>query len=327
MRAVSGVAWVAAAFAAALMTASAVSAEAFPGRNVVRIVCPAGPGTPPDVVGRIIANEIAEAEGWRVIVENKPGALQTIAMADVLKQPADGLSVFMMSAGVVSTPALMPDKGLRPDVDFAAVVEIGAAPLLLVVHPSVAAASVRELVALIKAAPDKLTFSSGGFGTPGHLAGELFKVATGAPAVIVPYQQSPQRVADSLAGTTHAAFYNVPAVVDHIATGRLRAIAVTSQARIAALRDVPSIVEQGFPGLLISDWQGFAVKQGSPRDAVDALNAAANRALAKPKIRAELSRLGYEPVGGTSETFGALVSSEVRYWGKVVVESKITTSR
>jgi tripartite-type tricarboxylate transporter receptor subunit TctC len=301
-------------------------AQSFPGGNIIRIVSPTGPGAPPDVLGRVIANEIADAEGWRVIVENKPGALQTIAIADVLKQPADGLSVLTMSTGAVATPALLPTKGIQLEADFAPVVEIAAGPLTLVVHPSVPANSMSELIALMKATPDKFTLSSGGFGTPAHLSAEMFKVATGVRVVHVPHPQPQQRMADLLGGITQVAFYNLPAVIDHVAAGRLRALAVTSRAQLGALKGVPTVGEQGFPALVLADWQGFVVKRGSPSEAIATLNAAVNRAIGKTKVRDALARVGYEPVGGTAEAFGNLISSEVRHWGRVVAEAGIKAS-
>lgn len=301
--------------------------DSFPGKSTIRIVSPTGPGAPPDVLSRIVATEIAQAEGWRVIVENKPGALQTIAMTDVLKQPADGLSIFAMSTGAVSTPALLPDKGIRLESDFAPVVEIASGPLVLVVHPSLPAASTAELVTLLKANPDRFSLSSGGIGTPAHLSSEAFKLEAGVRAVIVPYPQPQQRIADLLSGTTQIAFYNVPAVVDHIAAGRLRALAVTSTSRLSALQDVATVGEQGFPTLLMADWQGFAVKHGSPGAAVTTLNAAVNKAIAVPRIRDALAKIGYEAAGGTPEQFGDLIRSQVAYWRKVVIEAGIKISR
>jgi tripartite-type tricarboxylate transporter receptor subunit TctC len=307
--------------AAGLATPS--RANTFPGERTIRIIAGTGPGGPPDVLSRIIANELSEAEGWRVIVENRPGALQMLAIGEVLKQPADALSIFPMTLGAVSTPTLLPGKGLRFESDFAPVGLIGSGYNALVTHPSLPATTISELVALLKARPDTMTFSSGGFGTPAHLAGELFKLQTGVRATHVPYPQSQQRIADLLGGTTHFTFLNTPAAVDLVASGRLRALAVTSRDRVPALKQVPTVVEQGFPGLMMADWIGFVVKAGSPSIAIDRLNAAVNASIKRQKIQDALARLGYETKGGTPAEFGELIRSEVAYWGRVVTESGI----
>ena len=299
------------------------SADPYPAGNIIRIVAPTGPGAPPDAISRVIATEISEARGWRVVVENRPGALQTIAMGDVLKRPADGLSIFPMSVGAMAVPVLLPDKGLQFESDFAPVVGIATGHAVLVVNPSVPATSISELVAALKAEPDKWTYSSGAFGTPAHLLGELFKLRTGVRAPLVPYPQGQQRIADLLSGTTHFAFYNTPAVVDLIAAGRLRALAVTAPKRVAALKGVPTVAEQGFPDLQMADWIGFAVKNGSPNDAIARLNASVNEALGMPKVRDALGRLGYEPTGGTPGELGDLMASQLAYWSKIVKDSGI----
>ena len=179
---------------------SAAVAQPFPS-NMIRIVVAAGPGTPPDIISRIVATELQQSEGWRVVVENKVGAMQTIAGAEVLKQPADGHTIVSVSLPGMTAPTLLPNMNIQLERDFTPVVKLSTSYNVLVVHPSVQAKSMAELVALLKSQPDKLTFSSGGFGTPAHLAGELFKVRTGVRATHVPYQQLPQAIGDLLAGT------------------------------------------------------------------------------------------------------------------------------
>jgi tripartite-type tricarboxylate transporter receptor subunit TctC len=200
---------------------------------------------------------------------------------------------------------------------------IASGYLALVAHPSLPASTLPELVALLRAQPDALAFSSGGFGTPAHLAGELFKLQAGVRAVHVPYPQPQQRVADLLSGTTQFAFLNTPAAVDLIASGRLRALTVTSPQRIAALQQVPTVVEQGFPGLIIEDWIGFVVRSGTPSDAIDRLNVAINAAIKTPRVQTVLAKLGYDTRGGAPAELGNLTRSEVAHWGRVVRESGI----
>jgi tripartite-type tricarboxylate transporter receptor subunit TctC len=297
-------------------------AQSFPS-NVIRIVVPTGPGTPPDVISRVLANELSESEGWRMSVENRPGALQTIGMADVLKQPSDGYSIYPMSVPTMAVPALLPNGGLRPDVDFTSIIKLSKSYNVLVVTPSFPVNSISELVDVLKNQPNKFNFSSVGFGTPGHLIGEMFKLQTGVRATHVPYQQGNQRIVDLLSGTNQFDFLATISAVDFIATGKLRALAVAAPNRIAALKDVPTVIEQGFPDLVVEDYVGFSVKSGTSKEIVARLNEAANRALKKPKVREAFASLGAEPAGGTSAEFGNLITSQVAYWGNIVNRSGI----
>lgn len=301
---------------------SEAEAQAFPS-NPIRVVVPTAPSTPPDIISRVIATELSNSEGWKVIVENRPGAVMTIAGTDVLKQPADGTSIYAMSVPVTAAPAFLQNMPFQLDQDFAPVIKISTSYNVLVVTPSLAATSVSELVNLIRRQPDKLTFSSGGFGTPAHLIGEMFKLKTGVRATHVPYQQFPQAIADLINGTNHYMFITSLPVVELIGSGKLRALAVTGPKRISALRDVPTIVEQGFPDLIVEDWVGFAVKNGTPNDIVTRLNMAINKALAAPQVREAFAKVGAEPAGGTPGVYGEFVKAQLAHWAKIVKDSGI----
>ena len=306
---------------AMLAAASIAGAQSLPAK-VVRFVV-GGAGTPPDVLSRIIGNELSESESWQVIVENRPGALETIAMGAVLKQPADGRNVFAMSLPTIAAPALFPSLGMRPENDLAPVIKISSGANVLVVHPSVPAKSVSELVGILKREPDRFSFSSGPFGTPAHLIGELFKLSTGTRATHVPYQTTPQRMVDLLSGTNQFDFLTSVIAVDLVASGKLRALAVTAPKRVAALKDIPTVAEQGFPDLVVEDWEGFAVKSGTPPEIITRLNEAMNRALAKQRVRDAFAKIGMEPAGGTPAEFGDLIKTQTARWEKIIRDSGI----
>lgn len=307
---------------AALLPPGPGQAQSYPS-NLIRIVVPAGAGTPPDIISRIIANELAATEGWRLVVEDRPGALQTIAMNDVGNHPADGYSVLTMSLPITVTPTLFPKAEIRPDVDFDPVVKISKSYTVLVTTPALPVRSLPQLVELLRSKPGKFNFSSAGFGTPSHLIGELFKLQARVQATHVPYQQFPQAIADLVSGINHFMFVTTLPVIDLIATGKLRALAVTAGGRIGALKDVPSVVEAGFPDLVTADWIGFAVKRNTPADITAGLNKAVNKVLADPKIRNALEKIGAEPVGGAAAEFGDGIRSDVAHWAKVIAGADI----
>jgi tripartite-type tricarboxylate transporter receptor subunit TctC len=301
---------------------SAGKAQSYPS-NVIRIVVPTGPGTPPDIISRVVAAEMSSFEGWRLVAENRPGALQTIGLTEVLKQPADGYTIFPMSVPTAAVPALMPKLGLRPDADFTAISQVSRSYNVLVVPPSFPVHSVTELVAALKKAPGKFNYSSAGFGTPAHLIGEMFKLRTGINAAHVPYQQAQQRISDLLNGTNQFDFLATVTAAELVATGKLRALAVTAPRRVGGLADVPTVVEQGFPELVVEDYVGFAVKSGTPAEIVARLNQALNRALRTPKVGEAFAKLGAMPAGGTTAEFGALMGSQAAHWRKVIADARI----
>jgi tripartite-type tricarboxylate transporter receptor subunit TctC len=315
--------WLSLALLSLAILASSHDAEAqgFP-TGVIRIIVPASASTPPDILARLVASALSDGEGWRVVVENKPGAATSIGAMEVLKQPADGHTLFSVTAPIAAAPALLPNAPFKIE-DFAPVIRVATGYNVLVVNPSVPVNSVSEFIAYLKKDPGKYTFSSGGFGTPAHLIGELFKLETGAQTTHVPYVQFPQAIADLVSGVNTYQFITILPVVQLIDTGKLKALAVTGRKRVPVLKDVPTIVEAGYPRLAAEDWAGILVKAGTPPDVTAQLNAAINKALRTEKVRDALARLGTDVGGGTPEDFGAQVRSETAHWGRVVKDANI----
>ena len=200
------------------------------------------------------------------MVENKPGAIQTIGLAEVLRQPADGYTLARSRMSIFGGAGPATQHQIAARDRLYADHQAASAYHVLVVHPSVPAKSLAEFVAMLKGQPDKLTFSSGGFGTSAHLAGEMFKLQTGVRSTHVPYQALPRAIADLINGTNQFQFMTPLPVIDLIATGKLRAIAITGPARLPALKDVPTVGEAGFPDLIIQDWFGILAKAGTPNE-------------------------------------------------------------
>jgi tripartite-type tricarboxylate transporter receptor subunit TctC len=297
-------------------------AENYPSR-VIRIVASNSAGTPPDILARIAAGALADGEGWKVIVENRPGGVGTIAASEVLRQEADGYTLFSIGAPTTAAPALLPNVSFNLERDFAPVIHFATGYNVLVVNPKLPVHSVPELIEFLKANPDKHTFSSGGFGTPAHLLGELFKLETGVQTTHVPYAQFSQAIADLLSGVNSYQFITALPVVQYINSGALRALAVMSSKRNPALKDVPTIVEVGYPKLAAEDWGGLLVKSGTPAAAIARLNAAVNKALKTEKAREALAKMGVEVGGGTPEEFGLRVRAEAVRWAKVIKDAGI----
>jgi tripartite-type tricarboxylate transporter receptor subunit TctC len=256
-----------------------------------------------------------------VVVENKPGAVQTLGANEVLKQPADGYTMLAVGTPVTAAQSIVPNINFNLNTDFAGVIQVTRSGNVLVVNPSVPATTVKELVAYLKQNSDKVTYSSGGFGTPAHLIGELFKLKTGVQVTHVPYNDFPRAIVDLLQGVNTYQFIAVLPVVGFIQTGKLRALAVTSRQRIPALPDVPTIAEAGYPELTAEDWVGFSVKSGTPSDEILRLNAAINKVLGLPKVREALAKLGSEPAGGPAALYTDLVKSQVVLWSQVVKDA------
>lgn len=305
----------------ALLTASAAAA-AYPDKPI-RIVVPTSPGTPVDVVTRLVAARMGRELGQPIVVENKPGATGIVGGSDVMRSAADGYTLVNIFMPMSVAPSLMATVPYDLRKDFVPIGQMVWSYNALVTHPSVPARSVKELVGLLSARPGTMTYSSGGIGTPAHLAGELFKIETQTSAIGVTYNQFGQAVTDLVGGTHQFMIGATVALLPFVTEGRLRALAVTSPTRLPSLPDVPTFLELGYKDLVIRDWQGLAVRAGTAPEIRDRLRAALANALADAEVVKGMAQVGAVPAGGTAAEFGKLIGDETARWADVVKRQNI----
>jgi tripartite-type tricarboxylate transporter receptor subunit TctC len=296
-------------------------AAGFPERPIVMIV-PFAPGGSTDLVARLVAAKMSEGLGQQVIVENRGGAGGNLGAAAVAKADPDGYTILM---GTVATHALNPAlyKKIPYDAekDFAPISLLVNVPNVLTVNPNFPAKTVQELVKIAKENPGKYSYASSGSGSPLHLSGELFKKIAGVDIVHVPYKGSGPALVDVIAGQVPIQFDNLPSSTEHIKSGRLRALAVTTAERVPTFPDLPTIAESGLAGYDTYSWNALFAPAGTPKEAVDKLNAEAVKAVNDPKVKAKLAEFSAVVVGSTPEQLGEHVSKELAKWKPIVAES------
>lgn len=307
-------------FPALLMpaTAATVHAQTYPTKPI-RIIVGSAPGGPIDLTARITAQKLAEALGQPVVADNRTGAGGTIGTEYVARAAPDGYTLGMGSAATLCiTPHLYSKIGYDTLRDFAPVSTVAAISFVLVVHPSLPVKSVREFITLAKSKPGELHFGSAGSGSVTHLAPELFKSMAGIRAVHVPYKGAGPALIDLMAGQLQFMLNSIPTSVPHIASGRLRALGVSSTKRSPLLPDLPTISEAALPGYEASTWFGLVAPAATPRDIVAKLNSVVVKSLADAATRQRLLAQGLEPIGNSPEEFSSLLRSELPKWGKIV---------
>jgi len=288
----------------------------------IRMVVGYAAGGGSDIMGRLIAQQMAEGLGQQVIVENRPGAAQNVAAEFVARAPADGYTVFLSSAALGINVSLYPKLNYDPVKDFIPVAVFATSPNLLLVHPSFPARNAREFIAVAKKHPGKLNFSSSGSGSSQHLSGEMLKIAIGVDMTHIPYKGSAPSMTALASGEVDFSFNNIPSAQPLMVPGRVRALAITSEKRSALLPELPAMVEGGLPGFVTQTWYGVLVPAGTPADIVNTLNAVIVNAVQKEDFRSRLAQTGADPIAETPEYFRRLLREEIDRWGKVVRASK-----
>jgi tripartite-type tricarboxylate transporter receptor subunit TctC len=311
------------AAAALAVSMGGALAQSYPSKPVRMLVgFPPGGGT--DVVARVIGAQLQEWWGQAVAVENRPGATGTIAADVVAKSAPDGYTLIM---GHVNSTGIAPNLFAKlpydPVRDFAGVAYVGYVPNVLAVHPSVAANSVKELIALAKSKPGAMNYASSGNGSTQHLAGEMFKQLTGTSIVHVPYKGSGDAIKDLLGGVVNMNFDTMPPVLPHIQSGKLRGLAISTPRRLPQLPDVPTFAEVGITGFDVANWYGVQAPAGTPRDIVQKLNTDINKAMQVPQVRARLEAVGTQLREMSAAEFDAYMRAEVAKYAKLIKDAGI----
>jgi tripartite-type tricarboxylate transporter receptor subunit TctC len=306
---------------ATLLPADAI-AQGYPNKPI-KMVTGYAPGGTSDILARLMAQQLNKSLGQTVIVDNRPGAGGNIGTDFVAKSAPDGYTLVMGASGPLainmSLFAKMPYDNVK---DLAPIAQVAAVPLVLVVHPTVTAKNLKELIAAMKAKPNDFSFGSAGNGTPQHLSGELFKsMAGGLDITHIPYKGTGPALSDLLGGQIKVMFETTIAVLPHIKAGKLRAIAVTTGTRSPELPDVPTIAESGVPGYESIAWYGMAAPAGTPREIITKLNAETVKIMKSPEISKRLKEMGSHLEPGSPEQFAAFIKAETAKWAKVVKES------
>jgi tripartite-type tricarboxylate transporter receptor subunit TctC len=289
------------------------------GGKPLRIVVPFTPGGTSDILARAVGAELGLALGVTVVIDNKPGAGGTIAADAVARAEPDGNTLLMGHTGTLAVNvSLYPKLGHDPVKSFAPVAWVARVPNVLVVNAATGPRSLKELIARAQAAPGQLSYSSGGNGSAAHISFEYLKQRARIAVVHIPYRGTAPAVTDLIAGQVDATFTGAPAVMPHVKSGRLRALAVSSSQRMPAFPDVPTVAESGFPGFEADQWYGLVAPAGTPPETVARLNAATNKLLALPAVRDQLAAEGAVPMQATPKAFAELIAAEIPRWRAVV---------
>jgi tripartite-type tricarboxylate transporter receptor subunit TctC len=305
----------------ALALPLSAAAQSFPSKPL-RLICPFPPAGAVDIASRATANELTKILGQAVTVDNKPGAGGNLGGAEAARSAPDGYTIFMSTSGIQAiNPALYAKMPFDPNKDLTPVAPLVSLSNVLVVHPSVPAKNVKDVIALAKKDPGKWTYASSGNGTSIHMSGAMFTQLTQTEILHIPYKGSAPAVADLLGGQTNMMFDNIPSSLPHIKSGKLRALATTGSKRDPALPDVPTIAESGVPGYESGVWFGLMAPAATPREIINRLNAAAVQGTKAPEFVKRMTDLGYNIIAGTPEDMGKALQAEIQRWTPIVKAS------
>jgi len=301
----------------------ATAADVYPAK-ALRLIVPFPPGGPADALARLVGDRLSANLGKAVVVDNRPGAGGNIGMELGARSASDGYTLVLAPAGNLTVnPFLYRNVPYDVARDFAPVTVIAAVPNVLIVHPSVPARTISELIGHAKAHPGTLNYSSPGNGSGAHLAGELFKSMTGVDIVHIPFNGIAPAVTAVVGGQVQIMFAGAPSALPQVKAGRLVALGVASPKRIAAAPDLPTLAESGLPGFDVTSWYSIVVPSGTPNDIIAKLRSEIASALTQPDIQEKLAGLGAEPIGNTPAEFAAMLKVETAKWGKIVKDANI----
>jgi len=307
---------------AALLAAPLIAcAQSYPSKPV-RIIVPFAPGGGSDLAGRLVAAKLSERMGTQFIVENRPGAGSNLGAEIAVKAPPDGYTLLLISASYTVNPSVY-KLTFDPINDITPIIQISGGPYVVAIHPSVPASNLKEFVEYARKQPEKLAYGSSGSGSIMHVASEYFLDAAKIKVLHIPYKGTGPAVADTIGGQVQLVFGAVPVTLPHVKAGRLRALAVTTDKRIAAAPDLPTVAESGYPGYEVTNWHGLVGPKGLPRDIVARLNREIGEVVKGEEMKKNLAADGLEPAGGSPERFGQILKNEMARWAKVVQQAGI----
>jgi tripartite-type tricarboxylate transporter receptor subunit TctC len=289
----------------------------YPARSI-RYIVPQGAGGSSDTLARLVTQKLAESLGHQVVTDNRPGATGNIGTEIAARANPDGYTLLQVATSHATNPALSVKMPFDPIRDFAPITLLSQSPNLWIVHPSLPAKNMRELIALAKIRPGEINYSSSGTGSSQHLAGELLKSLAHIDIVHIPYKGSPPALIDLLGGRVVLMCSTIAPAMPLVKSAKLRALAVTSLKRSAAVPEIPTVAESGLPGYEATAWQGVLAPAGTPRDIIAKLNTELVRVINLPDVRKQLADQGYEPAGTTPEQFAEYIKTEIAKWSRVI---------